>query len=102
MEDSKILSQAFIDYGGARSDLRRTYIATCKTNTMMVNEEIEIPDPETTTGMRNAYYGKLDEDGIIPPGTKITAGETPDVLIGKTGPNPNPRNTTRTSDGRKK
>jgi DNA-directed RNA polymerase II subunit RPB2 len=42
----------------------------------LVQEEIERPDPAITAGMRHGCYDKLDDDGLAPPGTRVT-GEPP-------------------------
>lgn len=47
----------------------------------MTCEEIEKPDPSITSGKKHGTYEKLDDDGLVPPGTPVN-GE--DVIVGKT------------------
>jgi hypothetical protein len=40
----------------------------------LVQESIERPNREITAGTRHGTYDKLDDDGIAPPGTRVSGG----------------------------
>ncbi|KAL2939082.1 DNA-directed RNA polymerase II subunit RPB2 [Bienertia sinuspersici] len=72
--DSVIMNQSAIDRGLFRSEQKRT---------MGNRESFERPDRSNTMGMMNGSYDKLDDDGLAPPGTRVS-GE--DIIVGKTIP----------------
>ena len=39
-----------------------------------MQESIERPNREVTAGTRHGTYDKLDDDGIAPPGTRVSGG----------------------------
>uniref|UniRef100_A0A6U4H5W4 DNA-directed RNA polymerase subunit beta n=2 Tax=Vitrella brassicaformis TaxID=1169539 RepID=A0A6U4H5W4_9ALVE len=81
-EDSLIMNQASIDRGLFRSAFYRSYPAEeRKTGGEVYLDRFEKPDPENTLGMRRGDYSKLDEDGLIAPGSRVLGG---DIIIGKT------------------
>jgi DNA-directed RNA polymerase II subunit RPB2 len=82
-EDSVIMSQSSIDRGLFRSLFYRTYMDSQKKVGINYVEDFEKPDRADTLRMKQGTYDKLDEDGIITPGTRVS-GE--DVIIGKTAP----------------
>jgi DNA-directed RNA polymerase II subunit RPB2 len=87
-EDSLIFNQSAIDRGLFRSSYYRCYNDQEKANTVgtvgsLTSEMFEKPTPDSTRGMNTREYGKLDEDGLCAPGTRVSGN---DVLIGKTAP----------------
>lgn len=77
-EDSVIMNQASIERGFFRSVFYRTY--NDQENTDKKIEKFCRPSPSTTIEMRRGTYDKIDIDGLIFPGTRVS-GE--DIIIGK-------------------
>ncbi|GAB7354020.1 hypothetical protein MBLNU459_g4608t1 [Dothideomycetes sp. NU459] len=82
-EDSVIMNQSSIDRGLFRSLFYRAYMDQEKRVGMSVVEQFEKPVRADTMRMKHGTYDKLDEDGIIAPGSRVS-GE--DIIIGKTAP----------------
>lgn len=84
-EDSVILNQAFVDRGGGRCRIDKTYKAEAKKHKILPDDKFEKPNKEETMGMKKGNYDKLDADGIAGVGVRVVKG---DIIAGITGPAP--------------
>ena len=84
-EDSVIMNQSAIDRGLFRSLYYRSFQDMEKKVGVITMEEFEKPTRETAIRLKHGTYEKLDVDGLVPPGMRVS-GE--DIIIGKTAPLP--------------
>jgi len=87
-EDSLIMNQGAIDRGLFRSSYYRCYNDQEKASSVgtigsLTAEKFEKPLFDNCRGMKHGEYGKLDDDGLVQPGTRVSGD---DILIGKTAP----------------
>ena len=82
-EDSVIMNQSSIDRGLFRSLFYRTYQDQETVVGHNIVEQFERPTRNDTLRMKHGTYDKIDADGIVEVGARVS-GE--DIIIGKTAP----------------
>lgn len=84
-EDSVIMNQSAIDRGLFRSIYFHTYQDQERKIGALQTEQFIKPSRDWTLRMRHGTYEKLDEDGLVVPGQRVTGD---DILVGKVVPLP--------------
>ena len=79
------MNQAAIDRGLFRSTFYRTYCDHEQHRGLheVFDETFERPTRDQCTAMRHGSYEKIDCDGLVSPGLRVSGA---DILIGKTTP----------------
>jgi len=80
-EDSVIMNQSAVDRGLFRSMYFRSFADEEMRRLGGQPETFEVPDPRECLGVKPGSYEKLESDGLVSEGTRISAN---DVLVGKT------------------
>ncbi|KAJ2392662.1 DNA-dependent RNA polymerase II [Coemansia sp. RSA 2611] len=80
-EDSVIMNQSSIDRGLFRSLFYRTYQCVESKQGSRELGTFEKPTRDTTLRLKHGTYEKLESDGLIAPGTRVTGD---DIIIGMT------------------
>lgn len=83
-EDSIIFNKGAIERGIFNATFFRTYKSVKqKSTTTATMDEFKKPDINQVSGMRNANYNKLNEEGYVPEETPVKGD---DIIIGKVTP----------------
>lgn len=72
-EDSMMMNQSSLDRGLFRSIFFRTYKDEEQSKTSGMREMFERPGADAK-GKKHGSYEKLDDDGLAPPGERLTGG----------------------------
>ena len=83
-EDSLIFNQTALDRGLFRADTLKKYHSQIEKNpSTSQDDEFRKPDRNKVTGIKQANYEKLNDEGFVPEETEIESG---DIIIGKVSP----------------